>query len=147
MDSVLRDLGEILIKSVPTFIFVVILHFYLKYVFFRPLNDVLKKRYEAGEGARKAAEAMLRKAEEKTAETEARLQIARNAVYRDMEEQRARMRAEQDARIEGARRRAASMVAEAEAELAREAAAARETLRTESEALANQIAETILARR
>ena len=55
MDATLHALGEILLKAVPTVLLVVVLHFYLKYVFFRPLKKVLAERYDATEGARKLA--------------------------------------------------------------------------------------------
>ena len=53
MDATLHALGEILLKAVPTVLLVVVLHFYLKYVFFKPLKKVLEERYNATEGARK----------------------------------------------------------------------------------------------
>ena len=68
MDATLHDLGAILLKAVPTFILLLLLHFYLKAVFFKPLQAVLEKRREATEGARAAAEASQKAAAERTAE-------------------------------------------------------------------------------
>ena len=68
MDSILRDLGGILLRAVPTFLLVIFLHFYLKSVFFGPIQRILQKRYEATEGARKLADESLARAAQKTAE-------------------------------------------------------------------------------
>ena len=68
MDAMLQALGGILLKAVPTFLLVVLLHFYLKGVFFKPLRKVLRQRYEATEGARKLAAESLERAAAKTAE-------------------------------------------------------------------------------
>ena len=63
----LHALGGILLRAVPTFLLVVLLHFYLKSMFFKPLAKVLQARYEATEGARKLAEQSLEQAAAKTA--------------------------------------------------------------------------------
>ena len=78
MEETLHQLGGILLRAVPTFIIVVLLHFYLKFVFFKPLQQVLRQRYEATEGARKLAEASLLNASEKAAQYEAALRSARD---------------------------------------------------------------------
>jgi len=45
MDETLRALGGILLRAIPTFVLVVLLHFYLKFVFFKPLQRVLRQRW------------------------------------------------------------------------------------------------------
>ena len=57
MDQTLHDLGRILLEAIPTLILLFILHLYLKWMFFKPLDAVLEKRREATEGAKAAAEA------------------------------------------------------------------------------------------
>ena len=47
MEETLRALGEILLKAAPTFVLVFLLYLYLTRMFFRPLEEVLKKRYES----------------------------------------------------------------------------------------------------
>ena len=54
MDPIVASLREILINRIPTLLLVILLHFYLKEMFFQPLAEVLKKRYEATSGARQA---------------------------------------------------------------------------------------------
>jgi len=55
MEATLQALGQILLRAVPTFLLVIFLNFYLKNIFFKPLRNVLRQRYEASEGARKRA--------------------------------------------------------------------------------------------
>src|SRR5436190_1702994 len=86
MDVILHQLGELLLKAVPTFVIVVLLNFYLKAMFFKPLERVLHRRYEQTEGARKLAEESLQRAAAKTAEYEAALRAARGEVYHAHEE-------------------------------------------------------------
>jgi F-type H+-transporting ATPase subunit b len=45
MEEILSQLGQLLLRAVPTFVLVVVLHFYLKYMFFKPLHKVLHERY------------------------------------------------------------------------------------------------------
>src|SRR5664279_1804856 len=85
MDDTLHALGEILRKAVPTFLLVVLLHYYLKKVFFQPLEKVLHRRYEATEGSRKLAEQSLARATARTAEYEAAIRAARSEVYQAQE--------------------------------------------------------------
>ena len=84
MDETLRQLGGILLRAVPTFLLVVLLHFYLKFIFFKPLGRILRQRYDATEGARKLAEASLAKASEKAAEYEAALRAVRAETYKEL---------------------------------------------------------------
>lgn len=144
MDQTLNALGGLLLKALPTFLLLILLHFYLKLVFFRPLEKVLKKRFEMTEGARKSAESSLAAAAARTAEYEAALREARGELHREQEAARRSWRDEQAAAIGEARARAEAMLAEARRQLASDAARARESLKLESEALAARIAASIL---
>src|SRR3954453_13202883 len=86
MDVILNQLGELVLKAAPTFILVVLLQFYLKRIFFKPLEEVLHQRYEATEGARKAAEDSLARASAKAAEYQAALRAARTELYPSQEQ-------------------------------------------------------------
>ena len=146
MGAILDQLGQLLLKAVPTFILVVVLNFYLKSVFFKPLGKVLKERYQATGGARKQAEASVENAARKTAEYEAAIRTARSEAYRAQEELHERLQEQQNARIFEARQRAEATVREARAGVAEEVEGLKANLASQSEALANQIAETILRR-
>ncbi len=147
MDATLNALGGLLLRALPTFLLLVLLHFYLKYIFFRPLEKVLSRRFELTEGARQSAQASLENAARKAAEYEARLREERGLIHKQQEEVRRRWRDEQAAAIAEARSAAASMIEGAHAQLAADAEAARRSLQAESEALAAQIAASILQRR
>src|SRR6266567_3449447 len=131
MDETLRQLGGILLRAVPTFILVVLLHFYLKFIFLKPLARVLRQRYDATEGARKLAEGSLAKASEKAAEYEAALRAARAETYKELEQLRRQL---QDDRA----------IAIREARAGAEAADLKKSLEAESDALADRIAEKVL---
>ena len=144
MDETLRQLGGILLRAVPTIFLVVFLHFYLKAVFFKPLQKVLKQRYEATEGARKLAEASLAKAAEKAASYEAALRAARAETYKELEQLRRQLQDDRAIAVREARTRAEAAVTQAKSALATEVEGLKKNLEAESEALAGQIVNKIL---
>lgn len=147
MDAILQALGGFIIKALPTFFLVILLHFYLKRMFFKPMEKVLHERYNATEGARKAAESSLARAAEKTAEYEAALRAARAELYLEQERLRREMQDRRASDLKVARAHAETKVAEARAALAAQAEAFKKDLERESEALADRIADAVLGRR
>jgi F-type H+-transporting ATPase subunit b len=146
MDATLHALGGILLRAVPTFLLVVLLHFYLKYVFFKPLDKVLQRRYAATEGARKLAEESLQRASAKTAEYEAAMRAARGEVYHAAEQLHKQLQEQEAVSLAAARQKAEAALRQEKERLASEVEALKASLAGDSEALANQIAETILRR-
>jgi len=144
MDVILHQLGELLLKAVPTFILVVLLHFYLKGVFFKPLEKVLHQRYEATDGARKQAELSLERAAAKTEEYEAAMRSARAEVYEAQERLHRELQEQHTAKMAEARQRADALVQDAKRRIAGEAEAAKASLATQSDFLADKIADSIL---
>jgi F-type H+-transporting ATPase subunit b len=144
MEQVLDALGGILLRSIPTVLLVILVHFYLKFMFFRPMSRVLNERYEASEGARKTAEASLAKAEQKAAEYEEAIRNARSELYKEQDEMRRAWRDEQARAVADARQSAEQMVAQARENLARDLEQAKRGIEAESEALANQIVASVL---
>lgn len=144
MDAILTALGGLLMRALPTFFLLLVLHFYLKFVFYRPLDKVLASRRAATEGASGKARASLDAAAHKSAEYEAALRAARAEIYREQEETRRQWRAEQAAAVADSRRSASELVQQARAQLAEEAAQAGLSLQSESERLAGEIADAIL---
>lgn len=144
MDDTLRALGEILLKAVPTFLLVVFLHFYLKKVFFQPMEKMLHQRFEATEGARKLAEQSLARASARTAEYEAAIRAARSEIYQGQEKFYKELQDSQEAQILAARHSAETAVREAKSQLARDVEAAKLSLAQSSEKLAADIADSIL---
>jgi F-type H+-transporting ATPase subunit b len=144
MDAILASLGELLLRAVPTFLLVVFLHFYLKYVFFTPLDRVLAARTQATGGARAAAQTSLETASRKAAEYEAAIRAARSEVYKEQEESRRALRQQQAAALDDSRRSSSEMVKQARVQLADEVAGAKNALAGESDRLASAIADSML---
>jgi F-type H+-transporting ATPase subunit b len=144
MDAMLHALGGILLRAVPTFLLVIFLHYYLKIVFFKPLEKVLSQRYQATEGARKLADASLQQAADKTAQYEAALRAEKAKLYLAQEARHRTMQEQEAARLAAARQVAETAVRAAKAQLAADVEAAKITLAVDSDTLANQIAESIL---
>jgi F-type H+-transporting ATPase subunit b len=147
MEQTLHALGQLLLKAIPTFIILVILHFYLKWTFFNPLERRLRERWDANEGARKRARENLDKSARMAEAYEAAIRAARNGIYGEHEEHRKKWKQEQSAAIEEARREAEVLMEEASRSITSEAEAARLGLQAETDRIAEQIATTILERR
>lgn len=144
MDATLHALGGILLKAVPTFLLVVFLNFYLKSMFFKPLERILHQRYEATEGARQLAEKALQKAAARTAEYEAAMRVARAEVYQAQEQLHKQLEEREAAELNAARVRAEELIRQSKAQLDADIEAARAGLARQGEILADQIAESLL---
>jgi len=147
MEKTLQDLSGILLKAIPSALLLILLHFYLKAMLFKPLQKVLKQREALTAGARKAADESLAAAERKAQDYEARFRDARSEVYRQQEETRRIWLDDQTKQIAAAHDRAAEAMAAADKRLAEETAAAKQNLVETSAALADSIANMVLARR
>jgi len=144
MEETLNALSGLLLKALPTFILVVLLHFYMKRTFFKPMDRVLREREEAVQGVRKLAEDSQARAEQLAAEFETGLRAARGEIYREQEEMRKKLAGERAAAVQESRARAQAMVKEARAQLAGEVADAKRSLAAETDRLADQIAVAVL---
>jgi F-type H+-transporting ATPase subunit b len=140
----LHDLGQLLLRAVPTFLLVFALDFYLKYMFFKPLEKVLQQRYDATEGARKLAAEALELAAAKTAQYEAALRAARSEVYQAQEQAHRQLAEHQAGELLATRQRTEQIVRDAQRQLAEDAEVLKPELAAGSDALANQIADSIL---
>jgi len=146
MESTLNSLGQLLLKAVPTIVLLVIVHFYLKWVFFRPMAGVLAKRREATQGQRESADALRAKAEEQTRSIEERLRQAREAIYQEQEEARRGWISEQEAHLDQARQHARELIHQSKQQLDAETVEARGKLEPYAGTLADQITSTLLER-
>lgn len=147
MDAVLNSLGELLLRALPTFILLVVLHFYLKWVFYRPIDRLLKRRWEATEGARKAASEALALAGTKAAAYQEAIRKARSEIFAEHEETQRGWQRRKAAAIAEMRHGTETSIRDARAGLAAEAETARQNLQSESESLAEEIAGVLLRRR
>ena len=147
MDATLQALGGILLRSIPTIVLVIFLHFYLKRMFFQPLEKLLHERREATIGAQEAAQAALEAARRKQAEYDEAVRQTRAALFRDHEERRKTLLEDQTQRLAEARDAARKTVAQAKEDLARDAAGAKEELTAAAQSLAAVITQGVLAGR
>jgi F0F1-type ATP synthase membrane subunit b/b' len=142
-----HDLGGLLLKAVPTVVLLIVVHVYLKSVFFKPLQNILKKRRESTEGAQEAAAKSLAMASEKAAMYEIAIKEARTEMYREQEEMRRHWLDHQSARIEEARHRTHEQILDASKRIDAEVDEAKRELASSSQMLALQIVESLVAGR
>lgn len=144
MDETLRQLGELLLGSIPTIIMLVLLYAIYTVVVHKPLSRVLAERRSKTEGAIEKARADVAAAEARTAEYEQRLREARVALFRTQEAKRqAAMQARATA-VAAARARGQEQVKQAREGIERDKIAAQDTLQAESARLATEIVRTVL---
>ncbi len=144
MDATFHALGQILLNGLPTFFLILFLNFYLKQMFFKPLEQTLAQRYELTEGARLAADESLKNADQRIADYQTKLTAARSEVYAEQELAHRKLADEQAAELEAAHKHAEEMLSRTKLQLASQKEAALETLASRSDDLANRIAQSIL---
>lgn len=144
MDKTLHDLGGIVLQGLPTFFLVLILAFFVKFLYLKPLDKVLAERFRLTEGARKAAEESFKNADSKIAEYQDALSQARNEIYQGQTEFLRKLHSELSEAAVKVRTESEQAIADVKRTLALETAVAKESLGAQSEVLANQIANAIL---
>ena len=144
MDELFRQLGELMLGSVPTMlIFLTLVGAYTALVY-KPLTRVLAERRARTEGAVEEAHAKIAAADAKTQEYEARLRAARLEIFARREKQVQAWNAARDAAILSAREDSHRKVIAARATLAAEADAARTSMQSSIDQLAAEILRVIL---
>ena len=147
MQATLQDLGDLLIRAIPTILFFVFLAFYLKRVFFKPLALVLEERRKATEGARDLAQQAFEAAERKQSEFEHALQIARAQIHQEHESLRRKWSDEQAQELARARAQADFQIEQAKRDIAQEVERAQRRLDAQVASLGEKIADSLLRRR
>jgi len=144
MDETLRQLGGLLLGSVPTVIMLVLLYAIYTVVVHKPLSKVLADRRAKTEGAIEKARADVAAAEAKTSEYEQRLREARMAVFRQQETRRQAALQARSAAVATARARAQEQVKQARESIEQGKISAQESLQGESARLASEIIQRVL---
>jgi F-type H+-transporting ATPase subunit b len=144
MDETLRQVGELLLGSIPTIIFMVLLYGLYTVVVHRPLVKVLAERRGKTEGAVEKARADIAAAEARTAEYEQRLREARVVVFKNQEALRQQALQARAAALAEARQRAQAQVEQARAAIDQDKGAAQAGLQAESGKLAAEIIRIVL---
>jgi F-type H+-transporting ATPase subunit b len=145
MDEILSQLGGLLLGSIPTIIFLVMLYATYSVLVHKPLVRVLAERHARTEGAMEKARADIAAAEARTAEYEQRLREARVAMFKRQEARRQQAVQARAAAAAEARARARSQIDKAKADIEKEKLAAQSGLEAESARLAAEIIRVVLS--
>lgn len=144
MEETLRQLGELLLGSIPTIIFMVLLWIAYAVLVHGPLTKVLAERRSKTEGAVEKSRADIGAAEARTAEYEQRLREARLAIFKSQEARRQQAMQTRAAAVAEARSRAHAQVEQARAAIEKDKVEAQDRLQLESSGLASEIIRAVL---
>ncbi|SRR5216684_1976650 len=144
MDEILGQLGGLLLGSIPTILFMVLLYAIYTVLVHKPLARVLAERRSKTEGALEKARADIAAAEARTADYEQRLREARMAVFKSQEAYRQQALQARAAALAEARAKAQAQVEQARAAIEKDKLAAQAGLQAESGRLATEIIRTVL---
>jgi F-type H+-transporting ATPase subunit b len=145
MDETLRQLGELLLGSIPTVILVTLLYALYAVIVHKPLRRVLEERRSKTEGAIEKSHADIAAAEARTAEYEQRLREARASVFHAQEARRKAAADVRAAAVAEARHKAQQQVQAAKDNIQKDSEAAQAGVQGEVQALASEIMRRILA--
>jgi F-type H+-transporting ATPase subunit b len=144
MDDTLKQLGELLLGSVPTVILLALLYALYTTIVHKPLQRVLAERRSKTEGAVEKSRADIAAAEARTSEYEQKLREARATIFRAQEAHRqAVLQARTDA-LNQARSRAQAQVQAAKKDIENDRAEAEKGLPADAAALAQAIVRRVL---
>ncbi len=144
MDETLRQVGELLLGSIPTIIFMLLLWGAYAVLVHKPLSQVLSERRSKTEGAVEKARADIAAAEARTAEYEQHLREARVEIFKAQEARRQAAAQRRAEALAEARKRAQAEIDKARAAIEQDKLAAQERLQAESSKLASEIIRVVL---
>ncbi len=143
-EGLLQQVGDFLLRSVPTVLLFLVLVVAYQFLVQKPLSATLRQRRALTEGALEEAQKAIARAEERAAEHAAKLRQARAEIYKMREEHMKRWHADRDAALEAARKAAGQRVSQAKAELEAEAASARQAIQASAGDLASRAVRAVL---
>jgi F-type H+-transporting ATPase subunit b len=144
MDETLRQVGELLLGSIPTIVFMVLLYAIYTALVHKPLVKVLDERRSKTEGAIEKARADIAAAEARTAQYEQRVREARMAVFKNQEALREQAQRARAAALAEVRNKAKAQVEQARDAIEKDKVAAQVGLQAESGNLAAEIIRIVL---
>jgi len=139
--NLVPDLSLLAVLAIFIATYVVVRNFFV-----RPILAVIESREHEQRGALEVYEAAMARFNEATAKMEEQLHVAKRQAGDVRERYRAEAASYRNAKIEETTTAASSMINEADEQLGRDVAAAREKIVRESESLARLAAERILGR-
>jgi F-type H+-transporting ATPase subunit b len=144
MDQTLRQLGELLLGSVPTILLLGMLYVLYTFVVYRPLTAVLAERRNRTEGAMEKARADIAAAEARTADYEQRLREARQKLFKSQESRRQHATRARTQAVNEARSRSQEQVKQARADIEKDEQEAMAKLQSDAARLALDIVRSVL---
>ena len=144
MDQTLKQLGELLLGSVPTVILLALLYVLYTAIVHKPLQRVLAERRSKTEGAVEKSKSDIAAAEARTAEYEQKMREARASVFRTQEARRQAVVQARANAVNEARSRAQKQVQAAKADIEKDRAVAEQGLQAEAATLAQEIMRRVL---
>ena len=144
MDQTLKQLGELLLGSVPTVILLALLYVLYTAIVHKPLQRVLAERRSKTEGAIEKSKADIAAAEARTAEYEQKMREARASVFRAQEARRQAAMQARTAALNQARAGAQAQVQAAKADIEKDRLVAEQGLQAEVGSLAQEIVRRVL---
>lgn len=144
MGETLRQLGQLLLSSIPAIFSLLIVWAAYRLLVYTRLQQVLAERQALTEGAMQRAREEIAAAEERTAEYERRVREARAQIFVAQEAHSRRTMEERSKALAEARHKADAMIKSARAALEQEMVSAKAALQQQAESLANEIIEIVL---
>jgi F-type H+-transporting ATPase subunit b len=144
VDELLRQLGDLVLGSVPTMIIFLLLVFAYRFILYGPLVKTLAERRARTTGAMEAAHAAIAAADAKSQEYEAKLRAARAEIFHQRELRVQQWTAQKDVALASARQAAQERVSHARTGIEAEAAGARKQIEDAAGQLAAQVLHAVL---
>ena len=144
MEETLRQLGELLLTSIPAIISLLVVWGAYRSLVYKPLQRMLAERHARTEGAVQQARTEIASAETRTAEYEQKMREAAAQIYRQQEDRRKQMLEHRDLTLAEARRRAEEILESARASATQDLDAAKAVLQKQADSLADEIIDSIL---
>jgi len=144
MDDIFKQLGGLVLGSVPTIVFFIVLVVAYTLLVHRPLVRVLAERRARTTGAIDQARAAIAAAEAKTQDYENRLRAARAEIFHAREQRVKQWLADRDAALDAVRKDSQLKVANAKTEIEKSAAEAQIQIQTTAAQLATLVLKAVL---
>lgn len=144
MDQILGQLGELVLGSVPTMIFFILLVIAYGLLVRRPLDRVLSERRARTTGAMEQARQAISAAESETAAYEERLRKAKAEIFAMRDARLKQWAQERERALEEARRATSDRVSTAKSDIEQSVASARRQIELVSAELSEQVLRAVL---
>lgn len=142
--DILHQLGELFLEAVPTVVIVFLFYFFMRWAFFAPIQKAMAERSARIEGARAEAAKIEAEAKHEADAYHEALKKARGEIYLEQEAARQTVLDERSRLLKAMRSRGQEEVEAAKKRIATELAAARAEVERQTPALASEIARMIL---